>query len=85
MKKVTIQISFDAEKLKAIQKYMQKKDISLQSELDDALQKLYEKHVPPAVREYIESDAQEAQAATPRPPRPRPATPAHAGGDGSAQ
>lgn len=47
MKKATIQISFDAEKLKAIQKYMQKKDISLQFELDDVLQKLYEKHVPP--------------------------------------
>ncbi|WP_283608444.1 DUF6103 family protein [Faecalispora anaeroviscerum] len=55
MKKATIQISFDAEKLGAIKQYMGKKDTELQAELGDVMQKLYEKHVPAPVREYIEN------------------------------
>jgi hypothetical protein len=34
---------------------MGKKDADLQTELDDVMQKLYEKHVPAPVHEYIES------------------------------
>lgn len=64
MKKAMIQISFDAEKLGAIQQYMGKKDAELQTELNEVMQKLYEKHVPAPVREYIESrDAEEAAKA----------------------
>lgn len=54
MKKTTVQISFEAEKLRAIQQYM-KDETELQTELDTLLQTLYEKHVPAPVREYIES------------------------------
>ncbi len=46
MKKATVQITYDAEKLGAIRQYMGKKDAELQSEMEDFLQKLYEKHVP---------------------------------------
>ena len=55
MKQATLQIKFDEEKLNAIKQYMGKKDADLQTELDDVMQKLYEKHVPAPVREYIES------------------------------
>jgi len=54
MKKTTVQISFEAEKLRAIHQYM-KDETELQAELDSLLQALYEKHVPASVREYIES------------------------------
>ena len=54
MKKATIQISFEAEKLRAIHQYM-KDETELQAELDTFLKTLYEKHVPAPVREYIES------------------------------
>ena len=54
MKKATVQISFEAEKLRAINQYM-KDETELQTELDTVLQALYEKHVPVPVREYIES------------------------------
>ena len=54
MKKTTVQISFEAEKLRAIHQYM-KDETELQAELDTLLQTLYEKHVPAPVREYIES------------------------------
>ena len=46
MKKASIQLKYDEEKLSALEKYMIKKEVDL--EVD-------EKYVPPAVREYIES------------------------------
>lgn len=70
MKKATIQISYDAEKLGAIRQYMAKKDTEFQSELGDFMQKLYEKHVPAPVRDYIESREPDEPEAPRRPSRP---------------
>ncbi len=75
MKQGNLAISFEEEKLAALRRYMGKKDLDLETELTDALTKLYEKYVPAPVREYID----EADAPTPAAPRPRrspkPATP----------
>lgn len=57
MKQTTVTIKYDEEKLNAIRQYMAKKDADLEAELTDVLLKLYEKYVPQAVREYIESRA----------------------------
>lgn len=54
MKRTTVQISFNAEKLRAIHQYMNDEN-ELHAELDTLFQTLYEKHVPAPVREYIES------------------------------
>lgn len=54
MKKTTVQITFEADKLRAINQYM-KDETELQAELDTLMQALYEKHVPAPVREYIQS------------------------------
>lgn len=70
MKKSTLQISFDSEKLGALKQYMAKKEASIETELDDVMQKLYEKHVPTPVREYIESRPEEVEAKPQRPSRP---------------
>ncbi|MCR4436708.1 MAG: DUF6103 family protein [Clostridiales bacterium] len=70
MKQATLQIKFDEEKLNAIKQYMGKKDADLQTELDDVMQKLYKKHVPAPVREYIESRDSRAQEKPKRPARP---------------
>lgn len=70
MRKATVQIQYDAEKLCAIRQYMGKKDADLQTELDDVMQKLYEKHVPAPVREYIESRDSRVQEKPKRPARP---------------
>ena len=53
-KKVSIVISCCGEKLSALRRYMSKKDLALETELDDAVEKLYEKYVPGPVREYID-------------------------------
>ena len=70
MKKATVQIQYDAEKLCAIRQYMGKNDVALDNELEDLMQKLYEKHVPAPVREYIESRDSRVQEKPKRPPRP---------------
>lgn len=64
MKKDTVTVSMDAEKLRAIKRYMSKKDADLEVELCDQLQRLYEKYVPGSVREYIDESAGNGFAAT---------------------
>lgn len=54
MKNINLKIVFDSEKLAVLKRYMGKKQASLDCELADALQKLYEKYVPAPVREYID-------------------------------
>lgn len=56
MKQTNISINFDDEKLRALNKYLKKKELTAERELAAALLNLYEKHVPAAVREYIDED-----------------------------
>lgn len=76
MKQVNLTITFDEEKLSALKRYMGKRDLDLEREMNDALVKLYEKYVPAPVREYIdESDAPAAPAKpkrTVKPAAPKP-------------
>lgn len=63
MKQINISLSFDEDKLKALNRYIAKKDMTVDAELTDALSKLYEKYVPAAVPEYIDdTDAPMAPA-----------------------
>lgn len=62
MKKESITIQMDGEKLRAVKRYMEKKDADLEQELSDQLQRLYEKFVPASVREYIDEGSKEAPA-----------------------
>lgn len=73
MKKTNVTLSFDTEKLVAVQQYMNKKNAKLEPELEAHLQKLYEKNVPPMVREYIETRVTQEAPAPPKPARPKPA------------
>ena len=77
MKKDTIAISIDAEKLRAIKKYMQKKEADLQKEMAEQLQRLYEKYVPANVREYI--DEREDEEIKPEKPKKASKTSSAAG------
>ena len=59
MKQANIQITFEEEKLRALRRYIAKRNSTLESELQKAVQRLYEKVVPAAVQEYISDCAQE--------------------------
>ena len=74
MKNATLTVSFESEKLDALTYHMGKKEADLQAELNDTIQKLYEKHVPQATREYIEDRLRRDSAEKEKPKRPaRPA------------
>ncbi len=71
MKKISITLSFEDEKLDALEFSLQKEKSSVQSRMDEALRQLYEQTVPEPVREYL--DSKSSTAAKPkRPPRPAP-------------
>ena len=55
MRKMTVSVQVDAEKLRAIQFYAGRKDTSMEAELEDCVNKIYEKYVPAQTREYIEN------------------------------
>lgn len=55
MRKTTIKFEYSEEKLMALESYLEKKDTDLDTELEDIIEKLYEKYVPSQVREFIEA------------------------------
>ena len=69
MKKANITVAFDEDKLGALEFSLKKEGSSVQARLEQTLGQLYERTVPEAVREYLDSRA----APAPRPKRPRPA------------
>ena len=54
MKKIEITLSFDEEKLEALEFSLRKEKSSVQKKMQEELTALYEKSVPEAVREYLE-------------------------------
>lgn len=54
MKKTSITISFDEEKLSALKMYLTQRGVQVESELERSLETLYTKTVPAGVREFIE-------------------------------
>ena len=68
MKKSTVTISFEDEKLNAVKRYMAKKNTDLEEELSAQLEKLYAKFVPAGVQEYINERESEENPAPPKRP-----------------
>ncbi|MCQ5144471.1 DUF6103 family protein [Enterocloster bolteae] len=75
MKNTTLTVTFNTEKLDALTFHMGKKDADLQSELNNTIQKLYEKFVPQATREYIDDKITREDTLRDRPRRPPRPTP----------
>lgn len=74
MKTTTLTVSFNTEKLDALTYHMGKKQAALPAELNDTIQKLYEKYVPQVTREYLDDKIARDESAKERPRRPaRPA------------
>ena len=70
MSKTEITLSFDEEKLAALEFSLKKEHVTVQKKLEQTLEQLYEQAVPAPLREYLDSRA----APAPRPRRPsRPA------------
>lgn len=57
MNKATLTLSFEEEKLEAMEIFLKKDNSSVQKKMEDALKKLYEEVVPEPVREYVDAKA----------------------------
>lgn len=79
MKKTTITLSYDEEKLNALKLYLEQKNAQVEDELTSALDTLYQKNVPSGVREFIDMCAGTAPAPTPKVRRPKPVSPSAVG------
>ena len=53
MKKYSISFEYDEERIKALKKYLEVKETTLETEILRAVDSLYSKTVPVGVREYI--------------------------------
>ena len=54
MKKTTVTVSYDEEKLEALKMYLKEKSLDLDTELTRTIDTLYTKNVPLAVKEYLD-------------------------------
>ena len=66
MKKTTITISFDEEKVSALKMYLDQKNMSAETELEKSLDILYTKNVPSGVRDFIDMKSGNTSATTPK-------------------
>ena len=57
MKKASINIFYDDEKLSAVRMYMKQKDLDIKSELERTIDSMYARYVPSNVREFIDMKA----------------------------
>ena len=70
MKKTSVSIMYDDEKLSAIKLYMSQRDLDFKEELEKSVDALYAKNVHANVREFI--DMKDSQVKTPKPKKPKP-------------
>ena len=64
MKKASINIFYDDEKLSAVRMYMKQKDLDIKLELEKTIDSMYAKYVPSNVREFIDMKAVQKSSRT---------------------
>ena len=72
MKKATVTISFDEEKLAALSMYLEQKNNKVETELEKALETLYAKNVPSGVREFIDMKSGASSSSPPKQRKQKP-------------
>ncbi len=70
MKNTTLSVTFNTDKIDALVFHMEKKDRNLQAELMDTIQRLYEKYVPQATREYVDDKVVREASVKDKPRKP---------------
>lgn len=57
MKSITVKLNVQPEIINATREFMEEKGLDIEQELSQTVNKLYSKHVPAAVRKYIEKSS----------------------------
>ena len=73
MSKIEVTLTFDDEKLEALEFYLRKENATVQKRMDEALRRLYEEMVPEVVREFVDRKAAAAARDRSRRSAPKPA------------
>ncbi len=68
MKSITVKLDIQPEIFNATREFMDEKGLKIEQELCQSVSKLYAKHVPAAVRKYIEKTSSADLAAASSPP-----------------
>ena len=66
MKKTSISVSYDEEKLSTLRLYLEQKGIQIEEELTRSLDALYAKNVPAGVREFLNLRSGNAEPPAPK-------------------
>lgn len=66
MKKISISVSYDEEKLSTLRLYLEQKGIQIEEELTKSLDALYAKNVPAGVREFLNLRSGNAEPSAPK-------------------
>ena len=82
MKKTTITVTFDEEKLSALKMYLEQKNQTVEAELENSLSSLYNKSVPAGVREFLGLRSGTTPPGKPKRAKPSLASAVGASGEG---
>lgn len=83
MKKTTITVTFDEEKLSALKMYLEQKNQTVEAELENSLSALYNKTVLAGVREFLDlRSGAMPPAVKPKRAKPSPSSAVGASGEG---
>lgn len=74
MKKISISVSYDEEKLSALKLYLEQKDMQVETELEKSLDTLYQKTVPAGVREFIDLRSGNPEPLVPKVKKQKPSS-----------
>ena len=66
MKKTSVSIMYEDEKLNAVKMYMEQRDLDFKEELEKSVDSLYAKYVPANVREFIDMKGSQVKPAKPK-------------------
>lgn len=81
MKKTTITVTFDEEKLSALKMYLEQKNQTVEAELENSLSVLYNKTVPAGVREFLDLRSGTTPPVKPKRAKSSPASAVGASGE----
>lgn len=66
MKKISVSVSYDEEKLSTLRLYLEQKGMQVEEELTKSLDTLYAKNVPAGVREFLNMRSGNAESPAPK-------------------
>ena len=66
MKKISVSVSYDEEKLSTLRLYLEQKGMQIEDELTKSLDTLYAKNVPAGVREFLNLRSGNAEPPAPK-------------------